>query len=74
MRKFAVVLTLAASAAAARENERPVLVISAAAPGAAGGSAGLFREEGRLRYGFPRSSLRAIPPGPAHRSTRAGPS
>ena len=44
---------LLASAAAAQQTEKPILVISAAAaPAMAGGSVGLFREEGRLRYGL----------------------
>jgi len=53
MTKLAVIALLVGGSAAAQENERPILVISAAAtPGAAGGSLGVFRQEGRLRYGF----------------------
>ena len=51
MKKLIPFALLAAGAAVAQENEKPVLVIAAAAaPGAAGGSVGVFREEGRLRY------------------------
>ena len=52
MKKLIPFALLAAGAAVAQENEKPVLVIAAAAaPRAAGGSVGVFREEGRLRYG-----------------------
>lgn len=52
MKTLAAALFLISAAAAAQETERPTLVISAtAAPAMAGGTVGLFREEGRLRYG-----------------------
>jgi hypothetical protein len=53
MKKLFAVAFLLAGAAAAQENDRPILVISAVAtPGSAGGSAGVFSEQGRLRYGL----------------------
>ena len=51
--RIVAALLLASAAAAAQETDRPILVISATgAPDMAGGSVGLFREEGRLRYGL----------------------
>ena len=53
MKMLATSMLLVSAAAVAQENERPTLVISAAAtPGMAGGTVGVFRDEGRLRYGL----------------------
>ena len=53
MRTLTAAIFLISAAAAAQETERPILVISAAgAPGMAGGLVGLYRGEGRLRYGL----------------------